>query len=216
MMNDGHLITLEGGDGSGKSTVMDFLFTELQKRGVDVVKTREPGGTALSDEVRKILLLREKGIDCCSRAELLLFLAARAQHVEELILPSLIAGKVVLCDRFNDSSIAYQGFARNLGLSTVSHVCDFAAPGISPTLTLLLDIEPYQGIERVKQSTGNGELDRIEEEEISFHEQVRCGFLLLAEQNPKRMLCIDASQSREKVCEEALSAVLHALKLQMA
>lgn len=207
----GTLITLEGGDGAGKSSVLDFLYHELQSHGYPVVKTREPGGTALGDEVRKLLLQRTQGIQCGGRTELMLFLASRAQHVEELIMPALHAGKLVLCDRFNDSSIAYQGFARNFGMNEVEEMCKFVSQGIEPKLTLLFDLEPEKGLERVKRVAKQksiGEMDRIESEAILFHEEVRCGYLLLAEKNPERIVILDASLPKEDVCARALQVVL--------
>lgn len=216
MSPEGIFITFEGGDGAGKSSALDFVYHNLLELGYPVIKTREPGGTPLGDHVRKLLLEASQGVSCGGRAELMLFLASRAQHVDEFILPSLKAGKIVLCDRFNDSSIAYQGFARNFGVAEVEKMCEFASMGLKPHLTLLLDIEPQAGLERVKKlvNTGapKGPVDRIESEAMPFHEEVRLGYLLQAERNPERIVCIDAGQSKEHVCQQALSIVLKSLQ----
>lgn len=210
---EGHLITLEGGDGAGKSSVLHFLYQKLLDKKIPVIKTREPGGTPFGDEVRKLLLHCRHGMRFGARAELLLFLASRAQNVEEVIIPALREGKIVLCDRFNDSSVAYQGFARNFGLPEVQEICSFATSGVQPLLTLFLDVYPNQGLERVRKSrkTDSAGLDRIESESALFHEEVRRAYLLLAEKEPERIVTIDANQPLEAVCDQALEIVLDAL-----
>lgn len=202
-------ITVEGGEGAGKSTLIDRLEEELTAQGQSVVKTREPGGTALGNAIRQWLLGDQVSIG--KKAELLLFLAARAQNIEECIQPALNAGKTVLCDRFNDSTIAYQGSGRDLGPSEVQELCDITCAGLNPGLTLFLDVDPDVGLERTKhlskEEAAAGAVDRIESEKRQFHHDVREGFLALAQQNPNRIRVIDANQSQEAVMTEALQAI---------
>lgn len=202
--NRGIFITLEGGEGSGKSTVLEGLYASLSEKGHSVIKTREPGGTRLGEEVRSLLLNKKEYLSVGRRAELLLFLSARAQHVEELIAPSLEAGKIVLCDRFHDSSIAYQGIARDLGEEEVRKITLFSSYELVPNLTLLFDIDPKIGL---KRSLSLGSFDRIENESLTFHETVRAAFLALAKKEPNRIVIIDASQEKIKVFNDALKAV---------
>jgi dTMP kinase len=182
-------ITFEGGEGSGKTTQIKKLRQELQNRGLQVVATREPGGTKLGEHIRNCLLNQEFGITFGPQAELMLFLASRAQHLEEVILPALSEGKIVLCDRFNDSSVAYQGGGRQLGIDKVHHLCASACNNIEPDLTFFLDIEPEEGMNRISRKR-----DRLEDESIAFHQRVRQAFLQIAQKNPKRVHLIDARQ----------------------
>lgn len=212
---DSLFITLEGGEGSGKSTLAKMLTEALISLGYDTISTREPGGTKLGDQVRYWLLNRESDVSLGSISELLLFLAARAQHIEELIKPSLDLGKIVICDRFNDSTIAYQGVARGLGAEVVEKQCLFACQGILPQLTLFLDLDPRIGLERTKKinkdSAKDGVMDRIEGEELLFHDSVREGLRWIAKNNPDRVHLIDASQSFEKVLRHSLDIILDVL-----
>lgn len=207
----GCLVTLEGGEGAGKSVLQRKLSDYLLNQGIEVISTREPGGCPLSEKIRDLLLKKEQSFDVGAKAELLLFLAARAQHIEELILPALEAGKVVLCDRFNDSTIAYQGGARGLGVSYVKNLCQMVCGPVWPQLTLLLDIDPQIGLKRAlkthKKHAERGQWDRIESEQLSFHEKIRDSLLLLCQDEPHRFFCIDASQSEEAVFKEALLAL---------
>lgn len=192
-------IAFEGGEGAGKTSLIDAVASALRDKGFAVTCTREPGGSALGEQVRT-LLLQKGSVAIGDRAELLLFLASRAQHVEELIKPALAAGQIVLCDRFNDSTVAYQGIARGLGVVEVEQLCHFATGGLSPDLVFVLDIDPIIGLQRVKKANDrNGTVDRIESEKLSFHALVREGFLSLAAQKPQQMQVIDASQAREAV-----------------
>lgn len=201
----GLFITLEGGEGSGKTTLSQKLAEVLQSRGYEIVITREPGGSSLSEFLRDLLLNPEKKYKMGERAELLLFLAARAQHVEEQILPALRAGKVVICDRFNDSSIAYQGCARHLGMHYVEKLCLLATEGLAaPHCTLFFDLDPTIGIQRVK---GKRLFDRLEQEELQFHTEVRQGYLHLADQYPERIEIIDAALSQGEVLKACLKAL---------
>lgn len=207
----GILITFEGGEGAGKTTLIYKLEQELISRGKSVVKTREPGGSALSEYIRGWLLNRDFTIAVGNKAELLLFLAARAQHLEEFILPALKSGKIVLCDRFNDSTIVYQGVARGLGVSTVAALCDLVCDHLRPNLTFLLDLNSQAGLLRTKKAQKDnakeGEVDRIEGEGLAFHEKVRQGFLSIAHQDPERVHVIDASCSIDQVYQAALNVI---------
>ncbi len=205
----GLFITFEGGEGSGKSTLCERLAVELTSRGYDVIKTREPGGTALSEKIREMVLDKKTPFLIRERAELLLFLAARAQHVEESILPALHAGKVVLCDRFNDSSVAYQGVARHLGKNYVEKLCQLATEGLSePDCTFFLDIDPSVGSQR-----SLGAPDRMEEEGLQFHQEVRQGYLHLADEHPERIVVIDASLLPDEVFAQSVTALERHLTL---
>ena len=207
----GFFITLEGGEGAGKSTLQSQLADYLIANGYEVVKTREPGGSQLGEAIRTWLLDSNNSFKIAPRAELLLFLAARAQHIKELIEPALKAGKIVLCDRFNDSTIAYQGAARGLDIKSAQKLCQFVCEKIQPQLTLFLDVDPKQGLLRSqklsKEHAESGKLDRIESEEIKFHEEVRKAFLALAKREPFRIYRIDANKSQSAVLEEAIRAL---------
>lgn len=203
---EGIFITIEGGEGSGKTTLSQSLCNELKNRGNSVLKTREPGGVPLSEHIREILLDCNSDFLIGDRAELFLFLAARAQHVEELILPSLRQGKIVLCERFNDSTIAYQGGARHLGMRYVEDICMRAAEGfIEPDLTFFLDLDPELGVERQRKEKKL--TDRLENEKLQFHREVRQGYLHLADKFPHRIVILDASSSKEEVLQAALLAI---------
>lgn len=191
----GLFITFEGGDGSGKTTLLQRIDTALRQQGHAVVKTREPGGSLLGEQVREWLL--HKDHPTCLQAELLLFLAGRAQHVDELIKPAVQSGKIVLCDRFNDSTVAYQAYARELDKDFVQNLCDFACNGTVPDLTFFLDVDPAVGLKRTQKR--NQAVDRFEQQEIEFHHKVRFGMQQLAKQFPERICVLDASKSPEEV-----------------
>lgn len=208
-------VTLEGGEGTGKSTVIERLSKDLRKRGYNVLTTREPGGSKLGEQIRVWLLHHEPDVKVGDYAELLLFLAARTQHLEEIILPALDQGKVVLCDRFNDSSIAYQGAARGLGMDAVEKQCELACRGVSPDITLFMDVDPKIGLERTRKTTkasaSEGEVDRIESETLDFHQEVLEAMRKLAKKHPERMKTIDASQPLEDMYAHCLEVVLDRL-----
>ncbi|MBS0622099.1 MAG: dTMP kinase [Verrucomicrobia bacterium] len=195
-------ITVEGCEGAGKTTLLEGLKKYFESRGEQVVSTREPGGCALAEALRELLLRPPKGVEIGTEAETLLFLAARAQHIQQLIAPSLKAGKVVLCDRFNDSTVAYQGFARGLGVERVLEMCHVVCENVLPNLTFLLDIDPAEGLARAKK--GGKDQDRIESEYLAFHAKVRAGFHLLAEREKERIKWIDARLGKEEVLRQAL------------
>lgn len=202
------LITFEGGEGAGKTTLINRVEEALVKKGRSVIKTREPGGTGLSDHIRAWLLNRDFAIKVGKEAEVLLFLAARVQHLEELILPALKEGKIVLCDRFNDSSVVYQGLARGLGVDKIKDLCSLVCNNLEPNLTFFLDVDPAVGLERTKrvrkENATDGEVDRIESEGIDFHRLVQNGFRELARTDNKRIHTLDANKSENEVFSQAL------------
>lgn len=211
-LSRGLFITFEGGEGAGKSTLIQRLAQHLSNtQGRQVVITREPGGSPLGDRIRSLLLDKGTGVTIGPMAELLLLLTGRAQHIEALIEPALAAGKIVLCDRFNDSSVAYQGSGRGLGIETVRRLCDLVCQGVVPDLTFYLDVDPTVGLARSKSVTKEnakaGEGDRIEDEAILFHQRVRDGYREIAGQEPSRFKTLDAHQTQDQVFDEALRAV---------
>ena len=197
-------VTFEGGEGAGKTTLINSVARQLATQNLYVVKTREPGSTHLGERLRELLLNQASEQPLSPFAELFLFLAARAQHIQEVVRPALEEGKIVLCDRFNDSTIAYQGIARGLGEERVADLCSFVCQGLKPDLTFYLDIDPSVGLMRAKREHPT---DRIESEDLDFHRQIREAFLLLAKKERDRIHVLDASQSPEIVCAEALDYV---------
>lgn len=203
-MRKGLFITFEGGEGAGKTTLIEEIAKQLEEAGKSVLKTREPGGTKLGEHIRSILLDHKDPVS--PYAELSLFLASRAQHVIEVIAPALKEGKIVLCDRFNDSSVAYQGAARGLGMEEVSEFCKFISQGVVPNLTLYLDIDPKVGLARAAKSRKQ---DRIESETLRFHEKIREAFLEIHKKDPERFQLLDANLSAKAVFEEAMKRLKH-------
>lgn len=191
----GLFITMEGPDGAGKSTQIEKLKDYLSSKGYDIILCREPGGTAISEAVREVILNREF-TEMGNMTELLLYAAARAQLVEEVIRPALAEGKVVICDRFVDSSAVYQGIGRKMGADLVYEVNKYAIGDTMPDLTILLDISGGTGIHRKKNQ---GELDRLEAESLSFHESVANGYRELAKKHPERIHTVDGTATIEKV-----------------
>lgn len=196
----GCFITFEGGEGAGKTTLIEAIAAQLTSQGFTVVKTREPGGSQLGELIRSILLQHSDPVSVY--AELSLFLASRAQHVQEVIAPALRAGKVVLCDRFNDSSVAYQGAARGLGEEKVRAFCEFICQGVKPQLTIYLDIDPTLGLERAARARKK---DRMEAETVAFHQKIRQAYLAIQKQESARFRLIDATLSPEKVYKQAMN-----------
>jgi dTMP kinase len=195
----GKFITLEGPEGCGKTTQIDLLARWFRDNGRQVITTIEPGGEPLAERIRHLLLHNEDPVT--ARAELLLYLAARAQHVERVILPALEAGTVVLCARFSDSTLAYQGYARGLDLDFIRDANSFATGGVEPDLTLLIDVPVELGLGR--QMSRN----RMEEESLEFHRKVRNGFLKVAEGSPERVKVIDGAGDIETVSRRIISVV---------
>ncbi len=198
-------ITLEGPEGSGKTTQIPILADYLRQQGYDVLTTREPGGTAVSDQIRAVLMNMQNQ-NLKPRTEILLFLAARAQLVEELIRPALQHDKIILCDRYGDSTLAYQGYGHNTDLATLRQLLAFATGGLKPDLTFLLDVDVEAGLQR-KISDGK-EWNRLDAFEVAFHQRVRQGYLALAAAEPTRWVILDASQPQDAVQLALREAVL--------
>lgn len=201
-MSRGYFITFEGGEGTGKSTQLAILARRLEEDGIAVRVLREPGGTDVGESVRAVLLHPEsKEMD--PRAELLLYEAARAQLVSQVILPALEAGEVVICDRFFDSTTAYQGYGRGLPLDEIAELNRISSGGLCPNLTVLFDLDVAAGLER---ATAHG-TDRIEAEDVSFHERVREGFLRIASENRDRVRVVDASGSVQEIASQVAALI---------
>ncbi|RDW15282.1 dTMP kinase [Oceanobacillus arenosus] len=202
---DGHFITFEGGEGAGKTTILHTLSNKLQEQGHDVIATREPGGIDISEQIRKIIL-DPQNTKMEERTEALLYAAARRQHLTEKVLPALEQGKIVLCDRFIDSSLAYQGYARGLGIDEVYAINQFAIKDCMPTLTLFFDIAPKKGLERIA-SNKDRERNRLDLENLAFHERVYAGYQMLIRKFPNRISTINADQSLEDVERDTLARI---------
>jgi dTMP kinase len=199
----GIFVTFEGGEGVGKTTQIAKLAHAFERAGRKVVVTREPGGSQIANRIRSLLLdPKMKGL--VPLAELLLYEASRAQHVKDIVLPSLKAGKVVICDRFADSSVVYQGVARGLKPDLVKKLNEIATGGLKPDLTFVLDLDPRIGLARVG---ARGILDRMEKEKLSFHKAVREGFRRLVKREPKRCRLVDASRSRDDIHARIMEGV---------
>ena len=202
-------ITLEGPEGSGKTTAVESAVKKLEELGYQIVRTREPGGTPISEEIRNVIL-DKKNTSMDGRTEALLYAASRRQHLVEKVWPALKEGKIVICDRYLDSSLAYQGGARGLGIDEVLNINLFATENTWPDLTLLFDIKPEEGLKRIA-ANANREVNRLDLEKIEFHQKVRESFLSLARRFPERFVIIDASKSREEVAKDTLDAILSRL-----
>ncbi len=194
-MSKGLFISFEGPDGSGKSTQARLFADHLKDRGFDVLFTREPGGTPISEKIRA-LILDPENMEMDARAEALLYAASRAQLVAQVIGPALAEGRSVVCDRYMDSSVAYQGYARGLG-DGVRRINEFGSGGLLPDVTFFLDLDPAEGIKRAAAAKGGS--DRMEQESISFHRAVYEGYLAICEAEPERFVRIDASRSLKQV-----------------
>ncbi len=205
-------ITVEGPEGSGKSSVCRQIYEELLKKGYNVILSREPGGTPISESIREVIL-NKANTAMDGRTEALLYAASRRQHLVEKIWPALKEGKIVLCDRYLDSSLAYQGVARHLGVDEVLNINMFATEGTFPDLTLLFDITPEDGLARIAKNQ-NREINRLDLEKIEFHHQVRNAFLSLAKRYPERFIVIDASLPFDEVVKKALEIVYARLEAQ--
>jgi dTMP kinase len=201
-------ITLEGPEGSGKTSQIPALSEYLQRQGYDVITTREPGGTPISDQIRGVLI-NMKNTDLTPRTEILLFLAARAQLVDQLIKPALLEGKVVLCDRYGDSTLAYQGYGHQTDLELLKHLLAFATGGLKPDLTIFLDIDVERGLMRKKKVD---EWNRLDAYEVAFHQRVRQGYHQLIAEEPERWVVVDASQPKEVVQQNLRQVILERLE----
>lgn len=206
-------ITLEGPDGSGKTSQIGPLVEFLRQKGYQIWATREPGGTEISNQIRKILMdLKNRGMN--PRTEILLFCAARAQLVEEVIRPHLLQGEIVLCDRYADSTLAYQGYGHGVDLDFLRRLLDFTTDGLWPDLTLLLDIDPEIGLQR--RRVGDAEWNRLDDYDLSFHRRVQAGYHELVRLEPNRWQVINASQSADKVQSSLQEAILARLRQKIA
>ena len=205
-MKQGYFITLEGPDGCGKTTQLEFLADYIRSTGREVLTTREPGGVAAAEKIRKLLL--DPKLKLAPRAETLLYLAARAEHIHEKIRPALNDGKVVICDRFTDSTLVYQGFVRGLDMDMLHQLSTLATDGLEPDLTLLLDGAPEKLLVRRVE---RGVQDRFENEGLAFQVKVRAAFLLLAKQEPQRIKVVNGLRDIEEVRRDLEKIVAAAL-----
>jgi len=204
----GFFITMEGTDGSGKTTQIELLARYLDEKGIKNLVTREPGGTRIGDRIREILLEKEY-TEMRGETEVLLYAASRAQHVAQVILPALKEGYTVLCDRFVDASIAYQGEGRGIDADRIVGINEIATMGLKPHLTILLDIDPRTGLKRKRNKQNR---DRMEKEEIEFYDRVRRGYLKLAEREPERIKKVDASRDEAAVHSEIVIIIENLFK----
>ncbi|GAX46979.1 dTMP kinase [Pseudolactococcus reticulitermitis] len=203
-MTKGILITLEGPEGAGKTTILHKILPLLTQAGADILTTREPGGIRIAESIREIILAPENtAID--GKTELLLFAAARRQHLNEKVRPALAAGKIVMIDRFIDSSVAYQGYARGIKVADVEAINHFATDGLLPDLTLYFDVDTAVGLSRVM--TGDREVNRLDLETQDMHQKVRAGYQAIAKANPERIVTIDASQAIDQVVAATLATL---------
>ena len=199
-MKKGLFIVFEGGEGTGKTTAIESIYDWIQEKDLKCIKTREPGGIKISEEIRQVILDKDN-TKMDGRTEALLYAAARRQHLVEKVIPAINEGYVVLCDRFIDSSLAYQGFARGLGIDEVMSINKFAIGEYMPDLSILFDLEPKIGLERISTS-GEREINRLDLEKIDFHEKVREGYNKVYKENRHRIVKINAEQSKENVLKE--------------
>lgn len=199
-MKEGVFITLEGPEGSGKSTIIKLLEGYFNEKGIDYIATREPGGINIAEQIRNVIL-DKKNTAMDGRTEALLYAASRRQHMAERVIPALKDGKVVICDRFIDSSLAYQGYAREIGIDEVMKINEFAIEGYMPDFTLYLDVEPEVGLERIAKNKDR-EVNRLDLEKLDFHKKVREGYFILLGKYPDRIKKINAEGSIEVVFGE--------------
>ena len=205
-MSKGLFITFEGGEGCGKTTVIKALVKELEKEGLQALLTREPGGSLIAEQIRNVILDRANTL-MDPRTEALLYAASRRQHLVEIVLPALKEGKMVLSDRYLDSSLAYQGVARGIGIEEVFSINKFAIDQTMPDLTFFLDLEPEKGLERIRQHRSD-EVNRLDLEKLSFHQKVYEAYKLLAQKYPERIVTIDASMTVEQEVEQIKKVIL--------
>lgn len=198
-MSKGFLVSLEGPEGAGKTSVLEALIPILEDRGVEVLTTREPGGVLIGEKIREVIL-DPSHTEMDPKTELLLYIASRRQHLVEKVLPALAAGKLVIMDRFIDSSVAYQGFGRGLDIEAIDWLNEFATDGLKPDLTLYFDIEVEEGLARIAANS-NREINRLDMEGLDLHRKVRQGYLSLLEKEANRIVKIDASLSLDQVIE---------------
>ncbi|WP_373232029.1 dTMP kinase [Cohnella sp.] len=199
-MQRGYFFSAEGGEGAGKSSIVSRLSEYLDSRGLEIITSREPGGIAIAEQIRSVILDKEN-TEMDGRTEALLYAAARRQHYVEKIVPTLNEGKSIICDRFIDSSLAYQGHARGLGIDKVLSINEFAIEDVFPDLTIYLDIDPEVGLRRINENADR-EINRLDLESLAFHRKVREGYLELVRRFPARIVKINANQKMDEVFED--------------
>lgn len=205
----GLFITLEGGEGAGKTTIANAVIDKLSTLGIETLYTREPGGIKIAEKIREVILDRDHTeMDC--RTEALLYAAARRQHLVEKVKPAMDEGRIVLCDRFVDSSIVYQGYARGIGMDEVRDINQFAIEGFMPDLTIFFDIKPEIGLARIAANDSR-EVNRLDLEGLAFHELVYEGYKKQAKMNPERIVSVDATKSVEALTDEVCALILSKL-----
>lgn len=204
-MVKGLFIVFEGGEGSGKSTTLDRIYDWMQENNIDCIKTREPGGIKISEQIRAVIL-DKNNTDMDGKTEALLYAAARRQHLVEKVIPALEKGQIVLCDRFLDSSLAYQGHARGLGINEIYDINKFAIGDNMPDLSILFDLNPEIGLERIN-SNNEREVNRLDLEKLDFHYKVREGYNLVLNNNTNRMIKIDASKTKDEVYQNVVKII---------
>lgn len=208
----GIFITIEGPDGSGKTSVIQSLLPMLEKElARTIVATREPGGSEIAEKIRE-LILDPAHTEMDVRTEALLYAAARRQHLVEKIIPALKDERIVICDRFVDSSLAYQGVARGIGMDPIAAINQFATENLSPDITLYLDVEAHIGLERINENKAYRQFDRLDQEDLKFHQTVRSAYLDLVKKNPTRMVHVDANQELDQVILECYTILVEYLR----
>lgn len=203
-MKKGYMIVCEGSNGAGKTTIINAINEHLGSKGCEIVVTREPGGTPIGERIREVILCHDTP-EMCDTTELMLFAAARAQHVKEKIIPAIESGKIVVCDRFDASTKSFQHYGRGLPLDMINQLNDIALNGFKPDINIILDLDPVIGLERVN-SRGEG-LDRMEDQKMEFLQKARNGYLDQAKNNPELFEVIDASQPLDKVISEVIKVI---------
>jgi dTMP kinase len=203
-MNKGFMVVFDGSNGAGKTTVINEVEKYIAQKGLDVVLTREPGGTNIGEKIRSIIL-DPTTPEMCDTTELMLFGAGRAQHIQEKIKPALQAGKIVISDRFDAATFSFQHYARGIDLANIMQINDLALAGFKPDMNIILDLDPVEGLNRV-MSRGEG-LDRLEDEKLDFLVKARNGYLTQAKEQPERFEVIDASQSKAAVLSDVIKVI---------
>lgn len=209
-MKKGLLLSFEGCEGAGKTVVINEIYSWVLSMGYNCIKTREPGGINISEQIREVILNKDN-TSMDGRTEALLYAAARRQHLVEKVIPALEEGKIVLCDRFIDSSLAYQGYARELGIEDVMSINKFAINEYMPDITILLDIEPKIGLERININKDR-EINRLDLEKLDFHQKVREGYNLLYKHNKERIIKVNANQNKNNVIEDVKNILISKLQ----
>ena len=208
-MRKGLFIVFEGGEGTGKTTAIESVYDWIKEKGFKCIKTREPGGIKISEEIRQVILNKEN-TNMDGRTEALLYAAARRQHLIEKVIPALESGYIVLCDRFIDSSLAYQGYARGLGIDEVMSINKFAIGEYMPDLSIIFDLDPRIGLERISRNNER-EVNRLDLEKLDFHERVREGYSIIYNSDKNRRIKINAEKSKEDVFKEIQNVIFNKL-----